>query len=135
MLAVLIVSAAAFFVGRSMASPARDRVAVVEKGAIVLEAVLARPGASQEVIDAEVRQPILGVLKKYVDQGYTVIDASRDDDGNLQVAALPGDALDITGEMRQAVHLEPLPSAPAVSSASAASAPGQTATTKGGRHG
>jgi ABC-type Na+ efflux pump permease subunit len=122
-LAVLIVSVAVFYGGRSTVQP-RDKVAVVEKGAIVLEAVLSRPGASPEEIDAQVKQPILGVLQKYLAKGYTVIDVSKDDAGNMAVAAVPGDALDITGEMRQAVHLEAVPAAlPATNSLSPAVLP------------
>ena len=117
--AVLIFCAGSFWAGQSTVRT-HDKVAVVEKGAIVLEAVLSSPKASPEQMAADVKQPILNVLKKYASAGYTVIDISKDDSGNMTVAALPADAIDITAEMRAAVHLDAAtPSHPPSAAASA----------------
>ena len=101
--AVLIFCAGAFVAGQRSVHP-RDKVAIAEKGAIVLESVLAQPDASKEDIETRLRRPILSVFKKYADQGYTVLDASKDEAGNLAVVAISPDALDITAELRQAVR-------------------------------
>ena len=103
--AVLIFCAGSFWAGQSTVKT-HDKVAVVEKGAIVLEAVMSNPKASPEQMEADVKQPILTVLKKYASAGYTVIDVSKDDNGSMNVVALPADAIDITAEMRKAVHLD-----------------------------
>jgi hypothetical protein len=110
-LAVVVLSGGAFMLGRATIQP-HDKVAVVEKGAIVLEAVLAHAIDRPEAIDAEVRAPILALLRKYAQLGYTVIDVSRDDAGHMAVAAMPDGAIDITPEMRAAVGLiTPAPAA------------------------
>jgi predicted GNAT superfamily acetyltransferase len=103
-LAVLILAAGAFALGRTSAHP-QERIAVAEKGAVVMEAVLQRPGATSQQLDAQVREPILGVLQRYASRGYAVIDVSRDQQGAMAVAALPMGAVDITGELRTAVGL------------------------------
>jgi hypothetical protein len=101
--AVLILAAGAFLAGEH-AAPIRDKVAVAEKGAIVLEALLARPNGTPQEIDAQLRQPILTVFRKYAARGYTVIDSSKDEAGNMAVVAIPPDAIDITAEVRHAVQ-------------------------------
>jgi hypothetical protein len=115
-LAVLIIAAVAFVIGRGSVQP-HDRVAVVEQGALVLEAVLSRPDASPEDLESQVRAPILQVLQKYADAGYTVLDVSRDDAGRMAVAALPAQSTDITAEMRAAMHLPPIAATAAASAA------------------
>jgi hypothetical protein len=52
-------------------------------------------------------EPIKAVLQQYSDAGYLVLDAARDEDGLMRVAALPKDALDITEVLRKAVALAP----------------------------
>lgn len=103
-LAVLILCVTAFFAGQQL-HPAPKRIAVAEKKVVLLEAMMDRGGKSQEVINAEIVEPVRGVLKRYVDQGYLVVDISKDVDGNMLVAAMPADAVDITSELRAAVGL------------------------------
>jgi hypothetical protein len=101
-LAALILCGGAFAAGQHTIKP-RDRVAVAEKSAIVLEALLARPNTTEREIDTQLRKPIIAVFKRYAEAGYTVIDAAKDEAGNLTVVALPADAIDITPELRRAV--------------------------------
>ena len=101
-LAAVILCAGAFYAGRVNTSQ-RNRVALVEKGAIITEALLANPERSQVEIDAQIRAPILAVLRKYAEAGYAVIDTSKDESGRMAVVALPADAVDITAEMRAAI--------------------------------
>lgn len=119
-LAVVIVAGGAFVAGQH-AAPSANKVASAEKGAIVLETMLAHPEADERFVDQQLRQPILAVVRKYADRGYTVLDASRDDAGNLAVVAMPTGVLDITDELRKAVREA---SASAVSPAGAASSSG-----------
>ena len=120
-LAAAILCAGAFYAGR-MDTPQRNRVALVEKGAIVTEALLANPERSQGEIDAQIKAPILTILRKYADAGYAVIDTSKDEAGRMAVVALPADAVDITAEMRAAItaagpqRTGPAPTAPTSSS-------------------
>jgi hypothetical protein len=103
-LAVAILAACAFYAGRiSVNTP--PRLAIAEKGAVVMDAVLQHPDATPEQLERQVRKPILTVLQKYQAAGYTVIDASRDERGLMAVAALPAGAVDITPELRSAVGL------------------------------
>jgi hypothetical protein len=99
---VAIIAACSFMAGRSTVIP-RDKVAIAEKSALVLEALLSHPSSTPEEIDAQLRQPILAVFNRYAALGYTVIDAGKDEQGNLAVVAVPADAIDITPELRAAV--------------------------------
>lgn len=101
-LAAAILCAGAFYVGRGSA-PHADKVALVEKGALVTEALLANPHRSQPEIDAQIKAPVLAVLRKYAAGGYAVLDTSKDESGGMSVVALPADAIDITAEMRAAI--------------------------------
>lgn len=83
---------------------APPRIALVERGAVVLEAVLAMPGATNEQLQSQIEAPTKAVLQKYHDAGYLVIDTSRDDAGRLAVAAVPESAIDITDELRIAIR-------------------------------
>lgn len=79
-------------------------IAVAEQSALVLDAALDRQGMPKEVLEREISQPVLAVLKKYADLGYLVVDVSKDDHGNMSVTALPSNKqIDITGEMRDAI--------------------------------
>lgn len=102
--AVFLLCASAWALGLLMRAPPAARIAIAERGAVVLEAVLEMPQASTEELRARIEAPTRSVLQKYRDQGYLVIDASRDEAGHLLVAALPASALDITAELRAAVH-------------------------------
>ena len=79
------------------------KIAISERPAIIFQAALARQGASNEALQAQVVEPIKAVLKQYSDAGYLVLDAARDEDGLMRVAALPKDALDITEVLRKAI--------------------------------
>lgn len=104
-LAVVALCAAFFYLGLHVAATAKPvPVAVAERGAVVLEAVLEMPGASREELQNAVELPTKAVLQKYRDLGYLVIDTSRNDDGSMMVATLPETVIDITAEMRAAVQ-------------------------------
>lgn len=116
---VVMLSFAMYLMGHQSARPA-PRVAVAEKGAVILEAALDHPSASQETMRQIVAQPVRAVMQRYQQAGYVVIDTSRDDQGDMTVDALPADTVDITNELRTAVHLPVQKSTPpAVISASA----------------
>ncbi len=100
--AVVAFAAVAFYAGHLL-TPTEPKVAIAERGALIFQAVLDRQGAPREVLDTEVSQPVRGVLKRYADLGYVVIDASKDEAGNYVVAALPQGAIDITKELASAI--------------------------------
>lgn len=108
--AVAILCAGSFMGGR-VSQPPRDKVALVEKGAVLLEAILEHRDATPQQMADQISRPIRDVLNRYVAQGYTVIDVSKDDHGYMEVAAYPSDAIDITDELRAAVRLPPAGSA------------------------
>lgn len=76
---------------------------VADKNAVILQAVMERDSTDAQVLKAEITQPILGVMRRYTEQGYVIIDGARDEHGNLTVAALPADTRDITGELTAAI--------------------------------
>lgn len=79
------------------------KIAIAERPAIIFQAALERQGSSNEALQAQVVEPIKAVLKQYSDAGYLVLDAARDEDGLMRVAALPKDALDITDVLRKSI--------------------------------
>ena len=117
-LAVLILGAGAFFAGRATVHP-HDKIAVAEKGAVVMEAVLQHPNATPQEIHegiarlGQVRAPIVRVLEHYANDGYAVIDVSKDEQGYMAVAAVPASTVDITAELRAAVGLSANETGPA----------------------
>jgi hypothetical protein len=94
---VILLCVIAYLVGHQTAAPAKN-IAVAEKGAVVLE-------------------PILAILRRYQERGYMVIDTSRNEQGDMTVAALPTNTLDITNELRAAVNLPAQQPAPALAPA------------------
>ena len=106
--AAAIFAASGFLAGQQFSTPTA-KVAYAERGAIVLNAVLDRAGQSDESLQDEVVEPIKSVLQRYADLGYVVIDTSKDDSGNMAIAALPADAIDITEIMRKAIATKPAP--------------------------
>jgi hypothetical protein len=100
--AALVFMATGFYVGQEF-RPEGPKVAIAERGAVILEAVLERHGATEEVLQREVSKPVLEVLQRYADLGYVVFDSSKDEAGNYAVAALPSAAIDITEALKQAV--------------------------------
>jgi hypothetical protein len=126
---VAMMGLALYMMGHEMAKPA-PRIAIAEKSAVILEAALNNPTASPEQMKQIVAQPILSVMQRYQKAGYVIINASRDDQGDMTVDAIPADAVDITNELRTAVHLPlqkaPLPSAkPAAPNGASTAAGGQ----------
>ena len=102
--AVILLCAAAFCVGQNIQiGKPNSKVAVVEKGAIFLQAALERQNESAQQINEEVKDPIINVLKKYESDGYVVIDVSKDERGDMAVLALPENTIDISKEVRAAI--------------------------------
>lgn len=101
-LAVVILCSGAFFAGKASVEKI-GKFAVAEKGAIVLQAILDRSSESPETFARDVAQPMVEVLTRYADNGYMVIDASKDDAGNYAIVALPKNVIDITQELRSAI--------------------------------
>lgn len=95
--------------GHQTAKPA-PRVAVAEKGAVVLEAALSHPNATPAQMKALIADPINSVIQRYLAQGFVVVDTSRNDQGEMTVTALPADTLDITNVLRAAAQLPAQPS-------------------------
>lgn len=103
--AVVVLCLLAFFAGRmgmesKVVSP---KVAVAEKEAVILEALLNRPKMSPKETERLIMRPILGVLTQYQARGYMVVNVVKDERGLMAIDALPGQPVDITQEMRQAV--------------------------------
>lgn len=90
--------------GHQTAKPA-PRVAIAEKGAVVLEAALSHPTATPTQMKAVIADPINSVIQRYLTQGFVIIDTSRNDQGEMTVTALPADTLDITNDLRAAAQL------------------------------
>ena len=105
---VLVLMAATGAAGYYSHQPT-TKIAIAERPAVIFQAALARQGSSNEELQVQVVEPIKVVLKQYADAGYLVLDAARDEDGLMRVAALPKDALDITEVLRKAVVV-PVPS-------------------------
>ena len=103
---VVMLGLALYLMGHQGAKQA-PRIAVAEKGAVILEAALANPTATGEKMKQTVTVPIRDVMRRYEQAGYVVIDTSRNDEGDMTVDALPADTVDITDELRAAVHLPP----------------------------
>ena len=99
---VLVLMAATGAAGYYSHQPT-TKIAIAERPAVIFAAALARQGSSNEELQVQVVEPIKVVLKQYADAGYLVLDAARDEDGLMRVAALPKDALDITEVLRKAV--------------------------------
>ncbi len=111
--AAIVFMATGFYAGQEF-RPEGPKVAIAERGAVILEAVLERHDATEELLQREVSKPVLEVLQRYADLGYVVIDSSKDDAGNYAVAALPSSVIDITEALRQAVK-KPKAEGPALS--------------------
>jgi hypothetical protein len=103
---VVMLGLALYLMGHQSAKQP-PRIAVAEKGAVILEAALANPTATGEKMKQMVTVPIRDVMRRYEQAGYVVINTSRNDEGDMTVDALPADTVDITGELRAAVHLPP----------------------------
>lgn len=108
--AVVLLAGACFYAGLRSGTPqANGKYVTADKGAVILDAVLnsradgaAAPGDDAE-FKASIVDPVLGVLKKYADAGFVVLDTSTDERGNMVVAAVPGSTQDITPELVAAI--------------------------------
>jgi len=128
---VAMMGLALYLMGHQTAKPA-PRVAIAEKSAVILEAALNSPTASQQQMRTLVAEPIRNVLRRYEQAGYVVINTSRNDQGDMTVDALPADTIDITNELRTAVHL-PQQKPAATAAAAAAVAQASVGNGSGGR--
>ena len=113
---VAVLCLVAFLTGRmwvdspnaEMAIPggnASPPIVLVEKSALVMQAVLERPQLSRAEIEQQIAQPIRAVLQRYTARGYVVVDVAREEAGGFAVAALPEGAADITPEVREALNM------------------------------
>lgn len=100
--ALIVLLGLAFYIGKESA-PATPKVAVAERGRVILEAVMDRQDMPKEKIIQEVLDPVKAVLLSYVKQGFVVLDSAKDENGNYSVAALPDNVIDITQELQSAV--------------------------------
>ena len=123
-LVVLILCGAAFIFGKTF-QPAQPHVAIVEKGAVILDAVLASPDKSRSELMQTVQTPILKLLQGYSDRGFVVIDVSKSADGSMSVVALPKDVLDLTPEIREAVRVASAKRSPQAPTHNGAATPAQ----------
>lgn len=94
--------------GHQTAKPA-PRVAIAEKGAVVLEAALSHPTATPAQMKTLIADPINSVIQRYLVQGFVIVDTSRNDQGEMTVTALPADTVDITNVLRAAAQLPAQP--------------------------
>ncbi len=100
--ALAVLLGLAFYIGKESA-PATPKVAVAERGRVILEAVMDRQDMPKEKIIQEVLDPVKAVLLTYMNQGFVVLDSAKDENGNYSVAVLPENAIDITQELQNAV--------------------------------
>ena len=100
--ALIVLLGLAFYIGKESA-PATPKVAVAERGRVILEAVMDRQDMPKEKIIQEVLDPVKAVLLSYMKQGFVVLDSAKDENGNYSVAALPDNVIDITQELQSAV--------------------------------
>lgn len=104
LLATAGLCAVCFYAGGKLNSVTPNgKYLVADKNAVILQAVMERDSTDAQALKAEITQPILGVMRRYTDQGYVIIDGARDEHGNLTVAALPADTRDISAELAAAI--------------------------------
>ena len=106
------------------ASP--PRIALVEQGAVVLDALLNRPQLDASTARRVVGGTVEAVVAKYQRAGYLVVNVNPAQDGGMVVEAVPKSAIDITEEVRAAVARAV---SGAVSGAITAGVPGNAAST------
>jgi len=106
--------------------PPAPRVALVEQGAIVLDALLNRPELDPPTARRVVGGTVESVVAKYQRAGYLVVNVNPAQDGEMVVAAVPKSAIDITDEMRTAVALAVSRAAPTGGSTGAPAAAAST---------
>ena len=95
-----------FVIGQKT-TPTETKIVTADKGAVLLEAILKHPNASSKELQARVEQPITTILKHYSDNGYLVLNTTKDDEGNICIDAFPKKKLpDITQELRNAVQYQ-----------------------------
>jgi len=103
--------------------PPAPRIALVEQGAIVLDALLNRPELDPPSARRVVGDTVAVVVAKYQRAGYLVINVSPGQDGEMAIEAVPKSAIDITDEMRSAVARAVSGAAPQITPQNSASPP------------
>lgn len=84
-------------------APPEPKIAFAEQGAVVLDSLLGRPDLDAASARRLVGQSLSGVIEKYHQAGYLVLDVTHSADGQILVEAVPRFAIDITPQMRAAV--------------------------------
>lgn len=79
------------------------KIAFAQQGAVVLETLLGRPDLDADAARRLVGRSLSGVIEKYQQAGYLVMDVTYGADGQILVDAVPRSAVDITPQMRSAV--------------------------------
>ena len=88
-------------------APVQAKFATLNKAAIVYGAIAENPRLTEEQIQKQFITPINNLLKKYQDDGYVVIDLTKDDDGNYVINAIPKDAINLDKEFSEAIKNHP----------------------------
>lgn len=103
--AVVFLAGACYYAGAQLGNKNNGKYVTADKSTVILNAVLDlhNAGSSEEEMKTKIVAPVLGVLKKYADQGYVVVETGKDERGNMLIAALPADTRDITNELAEAV--------------------------------
>ena len=83
--------------------PLKLKFVIADRQAVIFDHALNYPVMSEVDRDHKLIQPILGVLSKYSNQGYLVVDSLKDESGAYFVSAFPIDSKDITSELKAAV--------------------------------
>lgn len=114
-IAVLLLCVSSFYLGQKTVNPSL-KVATLEKGAILIDAVFMAQDKNQSLdinqLKKQISEPIVNSMKKYQSMGYVVIDTSLDDKGRMTIESLPKDTIDITEEVRHTLNLPPIKATP-----------------------
>ena len=106
-LAVIVLCTGAFLLGWQGLSPTPGQpqapIAIADKSGLILQTILEHPTTDKATLQRQILAPVTAVLQHWSSQGYVVIDASRDDSGRYVVLALPGNTIDITAQLQQAL--------------------------------
>ena len=105
---VVFLCAGAYAAGAYLHPQPQGKYVTADKAAVIFTAVMEmQPAASDEaLLKKRITDPVLGVLRRYTEQGYVVIDAAKDDQGNMSIVALPVGTKDITEELSAAVGIK-----------------------------
>lgn len=103
--AVVFLAGACYYAGAELGNKSNGKYVTADKSTVILNAVLDLHNAasSEDEMKSKIVAPVLGVLKKYADQGYVVVETGKDERGNMLIAAVPPDTRNITKELAEAV--------------------------------